>query len=447
MILLPTHSIPTHSIIVAPDRQRKELRGIEELAQSIIKTGLLHPIIITPDGQLVAGERRLRAHLFAGLSHIPARYTTELPTDELERIELEENVKRNDLTWREENAAIARYHALRESTEESWTLDDTAQALSYSKASISRHLGVAAAIASGDELVMNADTLTVAVNIVARRQQRAADASEVESDASITDFLSSPANPAAVASAPATAKGATAVPRAPEGEALSAPKAPFLHADFHEWLKRPFAGPKFNFIHCDFPYGINFDKHNGGATGTFGGYDDSGEVYWGLIKALASCMDSHVAKSAHLMFWLSPKYLEETAIALEKMGWKVNYVPLIWHRSDNSGILPDPKRGPRQVYETCLMASRGDRFVAQAVSNLFACPKSKEIHASEKPREMLAHFFRMFVDESTVMLDPTMGSGNSVRVAQDMGAKRVLGLERDQTFYENACLAYAKAQL
>ncbi len=53
---------------------------------------------------------------------------------------------------------------------------------------------------------------------------------------------------------------------------------------------------------------------------------------------------------------------------------------------------------------------------------------------------MLQHFFRMFVDESTVMLDPTMGSGNSILAAEEASAKHVLGLEALQEIYDNACL-------
>jgi hypothetical protein len=50
----------------------------------------------------------------------------------------------------------------------------------------------------------------------------------------------------------------------------------------------------------------------------------------------------------------------------------------------------------------------------------------------------------MFVDEHSRVLDPTMGSGNAVVVAQDMGAETALGLEQDADFFANACAAYAK---
>lgn len=51
---------------------------------------------------------------------------------------------------------------------------------------------------------------------------------------------------------------------------------------------------------------------------------------------------------------------------------------------------------------------------------------------------MLQHFFRMFVDESTVMLDPTMGSGNAILAAEESSPKFVLGLEALEEIYQNA---------
>jgi tRNA G10 N-methylase Trm11 len=54
---------------------------------------------------------------------------------------------------------------------------------------------------------------------------------------------------------------------------------------------------------------------------------------------------------------------------------------------------------------------------------------------------MLRHFFQMFVDENTSLLDPTAGSGSALRAAESLGAKRVLGLEVDQEYAKNANVA------
>lgn len=57
---------------------------------------------------------------------------------------------------------------------------------------------------------------------------------------------------------------------------------------------------------------------------------------------------------------------------------------------------------------------------------------------SEKSFDMLSHFFRMLIDDSTVMLDPTCGSGMAVKAAEAAGAHYSLGLELDPFFYEGA---------
>jgi N6-adenosine-specific RNA methylase IME4 len=52
-------------------RYRKDLGDIGALAQSIVNVGLLHPIVITRDGQLIAGQRRLAACKQLGWHEVP----------------------------------------------------------------------------------------------------------------------------------------------------------------------------------------------------------------------------------------------------------------------------------------------------------------------------------------------------------------------------------------
>jgi hypothetical protein len=53
----------------------------------------------------------------------------------------------------------------------------------------------------------------------------------------------------------------------------------------------------------------------------------------------------------------------------------------------------------------------------------------------------------MFVDEHTVMLDPTCGSGTAVRAAEEMKAANVRGLEIDKEFADKAIIALEKSRL
>jgi hypothetical protein len=153
-------------------------------------------------------------------------------------------------------------------------------------------------------------------------------------------------------------------------------------------------------------------------------------------------MENVVAESAHLIFWFSMDYFTPTYERLQAMGWNVNVFPLIWHKSDNAGIAPDPQRGPRRTYEAAFFASRGDRKLTQvgAGANSFAFPGTRAgaIHISEKPRPVLNHFLRMICDEYSTVLDPTAGSCNALKVAKSLGASRVLGIERSQEFFDIA---------
>lgn len=411
-------SHPIASIIVdRADRQRRELRGIDELAESIQRIGLINPIVITQDHVLVAGERRLTAVRQLGWTHVSVQFAEDLSDYELQAIELEENIKRENLPWQDEVAAIDKFHKLKAAHEQEWSQEDTAVALGVTQSMVSKHLLVAAAM--DNEVVRDADRFSAALNIVQRNAER--------KKSSVLDSIK-----------PVIAK-VIDEPDAPPPE----PVIPLLNVSFHDW-QETYNGHKFNLIHCDFPYGINVaDSPRMDAT-IRDHYEDSPDIYWSLLDRLALAMDNVVAESAHLIFWHSMKMNQhgETVERLEAMGWKCNPFPLIWHKSDGSGIAPDPQRGPRQTYEAAIFASRGDRKITQegCVANSFAYPGRRDgaIHASEKPYAMLKHFMRMICDEYSIVLDPTCGSANALKVAEDLKAASVLGLEQLQEFYEIA---------
>ncbi len=47
-------------------RHRQELGDIDDLAASLTEVGLLHPVVVTPEGTLIAGARRLAAAKLLG---------------------------------------------------------------------------------------------------------------------------------------------------------------------------------------------------------------------------------------------------------------------------------------------------------------------------------------------------------------------------------------------
>lgn len=74
-------------------RHRKDIGDIGRLAESIRSIGLLHPIVVTPKGKLIAGERRLAACKEIGWQEVPV---TVVDLDDIVKGEFAENAIRKD---------------------------------------------------------------------------------------------------------------------------------------------------------------------------------------------------------------------------------------------------------------------------------------------------------------------------------------------------------------
>jgi ParB family chromosome partitioning protein len=75
------------------NRYRKSLGDIESVAVNIKELGLLHAIVVRPDGRLIAGERRLAACKRLGWKSVPVTY---VDLKEVVRGEFAENAFRKD---------------------------------------------------------------------------------------------------------------------------------------------------------------------------------------------------------------------------------------------------------------------------------------------------------------------------------------------------------------
>jgi ParB family chromosome partitioning protein len=127
--------------MVEPDRTQPrkyfDEDGILELADSIKQDGILQPLIVTKaDGyyKIVSGERRWRAAKKIGLKEVPTR-VMELSDEEVARIQLIENIQREDLNPIEEAIAyknlIDRFHM---------TQDKLAETVSKSRTAITNSM-------------------------------------------------------------------------------------------------------------------------------------------------------------------------------------------------------------------------------------------------------------------------------------------------------------------
>ncbi len=89
-------------------RVRKEIGDLTELKSSLQKYGLINPIVVTPDNNLVSGYRRICAARELGWINIEARIMD--PDSSLNFLELEmhENIVRKDFTIDELREGLAK---------------------------------------------------------------------------------------------------------------------------------------------------------------------------------------------------------------------------------------------------------------------------------------------------------------------------------------------------
>jgi ParB family chromosome partitioning protein len=119
-------------------RHRFDDAGLEELSQSIRRTGILQPVLVTKEGgrfRIVAGERRVRAARLAGLSEVPVVVREGVTDRDHLLLALVENVQRRDLTPLEEAEA---YRHLKDDF--SLTQEDVAERVGKDRATVANAL-------------------------------------------------------------------------------------------------------------------------------------------------------------------------------------------------------------------------------------------------------------------------------------------------------------------
>lgn len=459
-----THLVPLASIWIDQEqRQRQGELKTKDLEASIARNGLINPLIVErgiwPGAlphKLVAGERRLKAAATLAMVEVKVCFAEDLSPVDLQIIELEENIKRQDLEWQDMVRAVGRIHKLYLERDADWTMGETAAECGMSLGNVSMYLSVGAKLA--EPRIAEATSIREAYNIIGRQEQRKA-------GEALEELVGAPA-PATPAPQIEARAGTS-----PEGKDVfhqvnvkTGERREITAAEYHQIVTKPvlplapfsgilqesfpiwastYTGPKFNFIHCDFPYGVGlFDGPQGRGAEPSPGYADTAQTYWDLIDALCSNLDRVMTLSGHLMFWLSADQAIINAtvarFAQQASSLAFHKFPMIWVKSDNAGIASDPTHGPRHTYEACLFASRAKRQIVQIKADTYSCPTDKRLHPSTKPQSMLEHFMEMIVDENTTMLDPTCGSGAALRAAEALGARHTLGLEIDPDFAQAA---------
>jgi len=504
--------VPLSDIIIKPGRQRTQIppESVLELAESIAHKQWISPILVDQDtNQLVAGERRYTAvsllcaavngdyssfadpkaaqeilypvqsckvESWQNWTKIPAQLGSNFTELDLLSYEFIENHQRKDLSWQDKARAVYQIHVEGLKTEGSnWNNTLTGKATGLDHSTVAKYLKVWRPMEDNPtkeiELILKeSPTLNSALQSLSRHISRRQD-QVISLTTSTTNIkrslpeLDQPnlvnpiKKPGPQSGTPKTEEGGLTLPEETdeewedlvEAQAITFGETLLINADAHKWAA-DYTGQPFNFLHCDFPYGIDFNTGAQGKTvdaQLTNDYDDSEDVYWALLDTLSHRAKSLIADSAHILFWYSQNLEAETETYFAKYlpEATVQKFKMIWHCSDGNGIVPDPQRYGRRTYETAMLLTFGDRKIVAPKALSFAAPRgtSSRIHRSQKPVAVLHHFMSMFVDDASSVLDLTAGSGTSLLVAHQLGAKRITGLEISGEAYMDA-IAFLNAR-
>ncbi len=131
--------ISMDQIDTVPEQPRRQMGDLADLVASITEKGVLEPILVRRDGvrfRIIAGERRYRASVEAGLTQIPC---IEIDVDDKGTLEISliENLQRRDLSPVEEA------HGIKQLCDKFlYTHEEVARKLGKSRSGITEILGL-----------------------------------------------------------------------------------------------------------------------------------------------------------------------------------------------------------------------------------------------------------------------------------------------------------------
>lgn len=422
-------SIAITDVVLPADRQRSKNnpQKLLELKNSILSEGLFHAIILAEGNILVAGATRLAAirELYnegaaffynreqVPNGQIPFSYTHKTDEASIFKIELEENLRRENLSPIDEAQALARLHNLQ--------------------------CNAAPIIFPGTEIrqkVTFQDTAKVLGEITGQPQtndaQRISDAILVDKFKDLPEVKNAKTVKEAVRFAKKAAERSF---REVLGRMEAGPQEGRHHivlGDCREVLPT-IADGVVDIIIADPPYGIGADQ--------FGEQSLVGHEYKDDMRAFLSVLEAvhqegcRICKpDAAAFIFIDILQFHPTREFLRNLweanGWYFWPTPLIWHKP-NRGHAPQPKRGPSRRYETILYAIRGNREVRKVGSDVltFNVPDDRS-HGAGKPVELYQELLSWIAYPGDVALDPCAGGGTLVSAADQLDLSAIC-IERD----------------
>lgn len=411
------------------DRIRKEVGNIDAMANSIKEYGIIQPIVITDTLELVVGERRLRAlkrlsikELRHGIEFIWSRELRDVATSHqgLRRvaIEVEENLKRKELTWQEQlegkkkllkimqeiygsATTVHTRDSLHHGHIEGFGVNKLASMLGESKASTSRDLQIADFMEKIPS-IRKAETKESAF-----RQLRIL---------------------GAVAQMKISAKGK-------EDEKEKGEKPWKLYkGDFRDNIKN-IEDETVDLIYTDLPFGVSLSQMSKHKSGTLNYADDRASIVDALLDVSREAYRI-LRPDRYAVFWFGFNYYQELLNSLGDEGFKVNPIPFIWYKHSRSTENPNTRYA--NAYDSGLVVSKGSPvFIRPGQTNLVDIPMiapGAKLQIAQQPVELVEKFIKDMTSTGATIVDLMAGSGTT-GVAAVRNGRKVIMFEKEPGAY------------
>jgi len=411
-------------INILSNRQRQSFdeEYINQLAESMRLVGLIHPIVVDEQG-LVAGECRIRAARSLGWTDIDATLRSDLEPWEREVIELEENLRRQDLTYVEDVKAKKRLHErLQEKLgatnplggrKGGWRVADTAQHLGISVGTISQDIQLATAVEKNPKFG-EFKTKTAASNALKRQQElnihlimsalekQKRDGKDIEKIIPVKDQ---------------------------KIVSKSHGQINLIHADAVDHIKT-LDDLSINCLITDPPWGVAFDERFG---------SDQKDAL-PLMKEVLGLLEPKLTIGALCWMFCATRHLMTGQLyrLILDSGFRIYPQILIWCKPTIAHA-SHPYNEIKGDYEPVMVFSKGQG--RSFVEPIFALQEFKvekpQLHPAQKPVALIEKLINISTTEYDLVLDPFCGSGCTLKAAHNCG-RDSLGIEKDDEWYKIA---------
>lgn len=445
-------------IFVKGDRHRQifNRKPLEELVESMREVGQLQPggCRVNEEGllELLFGERRLKACEYL---KVPFKYyLKEEITDPLllEQIQLDENLCREDLDWKEEIKAKDRIHAIfqtrfgvaKAGSRDGHSLEDTASHIGIKKAMLSEDIALAAFLAIPE--VAAASNKTTAKKIAKRmiEQVKRHDSLDLAIKAAQAGQIPTPLTEEARAKARAIELDKPKIEGIIENQILYFNRRCILGLMEEKIVL--FQDESFDIVCFDPPWGVDYDKNKMESAGTKT-YSDNKDFYTSNLPIWLKLIYQKMKPDSHLYMFFAIARHGFVYDSLEAAGFETHRIPIIWHKQGAHAIR-NAEKWPGLSYEPIAFVRKGKKKLAQegkpdVIITPMPTASIKDIHPSAKHPQVYKELLLRSALPGNIILDPMGGSGMFGVAAESLSHTHSLNwymIEKDED-YRNLQLA------